>query len=73
MSASNDFSRRLFADFVATRIKAHAMQAGGARPLRRGGAARAEGIPARLDPGASGTPPIDRPRGLIPGLGSTGR
>ena len=72
MSATNDFSRRLFADFIATRIKAHATQEGRSRPLRRGGAPRAAGDPVPVDPQPPETAPIDLPRGLIPGLGSAG-
>jgi hypothetical protein len=71
MSATNDFSRRLFADFIATRIKARGTDDGGCRPSRRR-AARAEGEPARVDPRSAETAPIDLPRGLRPGLGSSG-
>ena len=71
MSATNDFSRRLFADFIATRIKARGTDEGGSRPSRRR-PARAEGEPARVDPRSAETAPIDLPRGLLPGLGSSG-
>jgi hypothetical protein len=72
MSATNDFSRRFFADFIATRIKARGTDECGSRPARRGGAARAPGDPARVDPRSAETAPIDLPRGLRPGLGSSG-
>ncbi len=72
MSTTNDFSRRLFADFIATRIKARGTDEGGSRPSRRDGAARAEGNPARVDPRSAETAPIDLPHGLRPGLGSSG-
>jgi len=70
MSAPKDFSRRFFADFIATRIKAWSLEEGRARPSSR---TPAEGIvtdPAHVETHAAD--PVDRPRGLRRGLDSSG-
>jgi hypothetical protein len=70
MSATNDFSRRFFADFIATRIKAWSLEEGGSRPSRRSPAEATEDDPAHVETHAAD--PVDRPRGLLPGLGPSG-
>ncbi len=69
MNASNDFSRRFFADFIALRVKAWSLEKGKSRPTSRPHAPGAGEDPARAEtrPGDA----IDQ-RGLPPGLGSSG-
>jgi hypothetical protein len=69
MSATHDFSRRFFADFIASRIKAWSLEGGGSRPASRITAAGVEDDPDRIETHAAD--PVDQPRGLLPGLGST--
>jgi hypothetical protein len=70
MSATNDFSRRFFADFIASRIKARGLEEGGARTIDRVPTPAVEDDPARIETHAADA--VDRPRGLLPGLGSSG-
>jgi len=69
MSATHDFSRRFFADFIATRIKAWTMEEGAARPASRVHSKASEDDPARIETHAAD--PVDRPRSLFRGLGSS--
>jgi hypothetical protein len=63
MSATTDFSRRFFADFIASRIKARGVEAGATSPRRASVTdpssrpADAPGQPA----GAEAQPPAPRP------------
>jgi hypothetical protein len=70
MSATKDFSRRFFADFIATRIKAWSLEEGGARPVSRTPAEGTEDDQAQVENHTSD--PVDRPRNLLPGLGPSG-
>jgi hypothetical protein len=70
MNATKDFSRRFFADFVATRIKAWGLEEGGSRPASRTNAEKTGDDPARVETDAADR--VDRPRGLLPGLDSSG-
>ena len=72
MSVNPDFSRRFFADFIASRIRAWAQEEGEIRPASRAAAQAVDGDPTRLQAGAIDDAPIDEPRGLLPGLGSPG-
>jgi hypothetical protein len=69
MNASSDFSRRFFADFIASRVKAWTLEEGKSRPASRPHAPGAAEDPARAE--ARPADAIDR-RGLLPGLGSSG-
>jgi hypothetical protein len=71
MSATHDFSRRFFADFIASRIKAWGLEEGGSRSASRTAAIVAGGAPTRVEAGDVDTAPIDERRGLRPGLGSS--
>jgi hypothetical protein len=70
MNATKDFSRRFFADFIATRIKAWSLEEGGARPSSRTPAEGTAADPAHVETHAAD--PVDRPRGLLPGMGPSG-
>ena len=72
MSVNHDFSRRFFADFIASRIKAWALEEGGSRPASRAAAVAADNAPTQLGTGADDPDSIDEPRGLLPTLGSSG-
>jgi hypothetical protein len=72
MSANHDFSRRFFADFIASRIKAWSLGEGGSKPARRAAAVAADSDPNPLRTGAGDPTSIDEPRGLLPTLGSSG-
>jgi hypothetical protein len=49
MSATHDFSRRFFADFIASRIRAWKLEGGESRPTPRTLAAVAEHRPNALE------------------------
>ncbi len=53
MSAPNDFSRRFFADFIASRIKARGMEKDGSRSPRRPGTVNANNPPRTVSEPAS--------------------
>ena len=66
MSVNHDFSRRFFADFIASRIKAWALEEGGSRPASRAAAVAADSAPTQLGTGADDPDSIDEPRGATP-------
>jgi hypothetical protein len=70
MSATNDFSRRLFADFIASRIKAWGLEGGVSRTIDRVPAPAVEDDPSRIETHAADA--VEQPRGLLPGFGSSG-
>lgn len=72
MSATHDISRRFFADFIASRIKAWAREGGGSQPRGRSVAGSDDGDPARDETAVVDAATIDEERGLLPGLGSSG-
>jgi hypothetical protein len=72
MSATHDISRRFFADFIASRIKAWAREEGGSQPRGRAVAASDDGDPTRNETSLGDAAAIDEDRGLLPGLGSSG-
>ena len=51
MSATHDFSRRFFADFIASRIKAWNLEESGSRPARQVPEAVRDGDPTRVETG----------------------
>ena len=71
MSATHDFSRRFFADFIASRIKAWGLEESGSQPASRTAAIVADGDPTRGEVDNIVTSPIEEPRGLLPGLDSS--
>lgn len=71
MSVSQDFSRRFFADFIASRIRAWSLEEGEGRPTGRPVAGVIPDGGTRVDSGASDPASIDEPRGLIADLGSS--
>jgi hypothetical protein len=71
MSTTHDFSRRFFADFIASRIKAWGLEESGSRPASRTAAVATDGDPTRVETGSVDTASIDETHGLLPGLGSS--
>lgn len=70
MSASQDFSRRFFAEFIAMRIRAWKLNE---REDRAAGVAAAQdAAPASNSPGTADAAAIEARRGLIPRLGTPG-
>jgi hypothetical protein len=71
MSTTHDFSRRFFADFIASRIKAWNLEESGSQPASQAPEAVRDGDPTRVETGNVDTASIDEPHGLLPGLGSS--
>jgi hypothetical protein len=71
MSTTHDFSRRFFADFIASRIKAWNLEAGGSPSASQVPETITDGDPTRVETGNVDTASIDEPHGLLPHLGSS--
>lgn len=72
VSIPQDFSRRFFDDFIASRIKAWSREEGATRPAGRIVRSASGVTPNPAEPDAVDGVPIDEPGGLIPGLGAAG-
>lgn len=72
MSVSQDFSRRFFADFIASRIKAWTLEEGATQPSIRDPSAVVDEAASRNEPSSIEPPPLEKTGGLIVGLGSSG-
>lgn len=72
MISPHDFSRRFFADFIASRIRELCLDEGGARPATSTPAAAGDDVPDLPESESLAPSSIEEAGGLIPGLGSPG-